>query len=384
MFVKEIRLRNFRNYEKAELCFKPGVSLVKGANGQGKSNLLEAIYCLCFAGSFRPARDEDMVYWNKPFYFLQGTVYSNNCYYRLEIGYALAQKRKVVKINGTVEKKGRFGHAFPVVFFVPEDLEIVRRGPEERRRFLDRELCQLSPVYAADLSAYRRALMQKNRLLKEKKNATGIKELLEPWNRQLIQYGSRIISRRSDMIRIWNNKAAKNYSVLFHCGQNLQLDYMSSTVDGEFPSDLEYIAENMSREIKMREEEERVRGYALVGPHKDDLLFLLDKREARKFASHGQQRSAVIALKAAQVQYYREMAEKPLFMIDDIFSELDELRRRQCLLLFSDAAQVFMTVTGERNYLENYPKGQEIVSFFCVQEGKIREVGHGDQSGLAH
>ncbi len=385
MIVKDIRLLNFRNYEKAELRFYPGVSLVKGANGQGKSNLLEAIYCLCFAGSFRSARDEDMVRWDSQYYFIQGTIYSNNCSYHMEIGYAPGQKRKVVKVNGQIEKKRRFIRSFPVVFFVPEDLEIVRRGPEERRRFIDRELSQLSPAYASDLQAYKRALLQKNRLLRENKFGGTLKDLLEPWNKQLVQYGSRIISRRAEVIDIWNKMSALNYGMLFQNGPKLQLDYTSgSAVNADYFSDIPSVAEVMSREIKSREGEERARGHALVGPHKDDLVFLLDKREARKFGSHGQQRSAVIALKTAQVQYYRDIMEKPLFIIDDIFSELDEQRRRQCLLLFNDAAQVFMTVTGEQNYRDITPAGQKIASHFCVQQGKIQEVGDDEKSGLDH
>ena len=385
MIVKDIRLLNFRNYEKAELRFKPGVSLVKGANGQGKSNLLEAIYCLCFSGSFRSARDEDMVRWDSQYYFIQGTIYSNKCSYRMEIGYAPGQKRKVVKVNGQLEKNPRFNRSFPVVFFVPEDLEIVRRGPEERRRFLDRELSQLSPAYALDLAAYKRALLQKNRLLKENKSVGILKDLLEPWNRQLVQYGSRIISRRAEVINIWNKMASANYGILFQDGPKLQLNYTSGNgVNADYFIDISHVSEIISREIKMREGEERARGHALVGPHKDDLVFLLDKREAKKFGSHGQQRSAVIALKAAQVQYYRNIIEKPLFIIDDIFSELDEQRRRQCLLLFHDAAQVFMTISGEQNYRENTPAGQKIASLFCVQQGKIREVGYNEKSGLGH
>lgn len=384
MIVKDIRLINFRNYEKEELFFFPGVSIIKGANGQGKSNLLEAIYCLCFACSFRAVRDEDMVRWNTNYYFIQGTIENNDCSYRMEIGYAPGQKRKVVKVNGQVEKKGRFNRGFPVVFFVPEDLEIVRRGPEERRKFIDRELSQLSPVYASDLSAYKRALLQKNKLLKENWSVRNIKELLEPWNRQLIQYGSRIIARRVEVVNIWNLMASGNYKVLFQSGPKLELNYKSINTPSIDFVDVKNIYEIMSREIKMREEEERARGYALVGPHKDDLEFLLDQREAKKFGSHGQQRSAVIALKAAQVQYYKDKVEKPLFMIDDIFSELDEQRRRQCLLLFRDADQVFMTIPGEQNYRENTPAGQKIASLFCVQQGKIKEVGYDEKSGLDH
>ncbi len=378
MLLREIRLQNFRNYEKAELCFKPGLTLIRGANGQGKSNLLEAIYSLCFAGSFRQVRDEEMVRFGSSFYYLCGNLLSNELSYQMEVGYAALQKRKVVKVNGNIEKRGKFNRVFPVVFFVPEDLEIVRRGPEERRRFLDRELCQLSSAYAADLNAYRRALLQKNRLLREQRHSPALRELLSPWNRQLVKYGSRIIAYRNQIIQRWAEKAGQNYRVLFRYGHKLEIIYHCSLaygrLGGEPAADAAQLAELMSREIKARESEERARGYALVGPHRDDLFFFLDRREARKFASHGQQRGIVIALKAAQVQYYGETMEKPLFMIDDIFSELDEERRRQCLLLFEAAAQVLMTVTGENKETELYLPGREAASLYIVQSGTVKEA----------
>lgn len=385
MFLEKISLLNFRNYEKVELQFKPGISLIKGANGQGKSNFLEAVYCLCFGRSFRPVQDADMVNWNKSYFYLQGVVHNKNCRYYMEIGYEPARRRKIIKVNGVKEKKGNLHSDFPVVFFVPEDLEIVRRGPEERRRFLDRELCQVSAAYAADLSAYHRALMQKNRLLKEKLPAAVLKELLQPWDKQLIQHGSSIICRRLVAVCSWHKLAAANYNILFHGRQKLSLHYISGNIPPDFCREgicavtvQQEISEYMSRQIKLREGEERARGYALIGPHKDDLMFLIDQREARKFASHGQQRSAVIALKAAQVQYYGEIMEKPLFIIDDIFSELDEQRRRQCLLLFNDAAQVFMTATDRQTLVECHNSARKITSFFYLGQGKIKEVKSGD------
>lgn len=300
----------------------------------------------------------------------------------MEIGYEPGRRRKVIKVNGIREKKGGRHGVFPVVFFVPEDLEIIRRGPEERRRFLDRELCQASAAYAAELSAYNRALLQKNRLLKEKISAAALKELLQPWDQQLIQHGSRIICSRVAAVHRWQNLAAANYNILFHGLQKLAIHYISSTVLTDFHAEetcaVQEISENMSRQIKLREGEERARGHALVGPHKDDLMFMIDRREARKFASHGQQRSAVIALKAAQVQHYGETMEKPLFIIDDIFSELDEHRRRQCLLLFKDAAQVLMTVADGQNMVNCPVSKQKIASFFHLSHGRIMEVKRGD------
>jgi len=300
----------------------------------------------------------------------------------MEIGYEPARRRKVIKVNGIREKKGGLHRVFPVVFFVPEDLEIVRRGPEERRRFIDRELCQASASYTAELSAYHRALLQKNRLLKEKISSTALRELLQPWDKQLIQHGSRIICSRAAAVQRWDKLAAVNYNVLFYGLEKLAINYISSTVLADFcaegASAVQEISENMSQQIKLKEGEERARGHALVGPHKDDLMFLIDRREARKFASHGQQRSAVIALKAAQVQDYGETMEKPLFIIDDIFSELDEQRRRQCLLLFKEAAQVLMTVADGQNIVNCPNSTQNITSFFYLSQGKIMEVKHSD------
>lgn len=382
MFLEKISLHNFRNYEKVEIQFKPGISLIRGENGQGKSNFLEAVYCLCFGRSYRTAQDLDMVNWNRSYFYLQGIICSNNCRYHMEIGYEPARRRKVIKVNGIREKKGGLHRVFPVVFFVPEDLEIVRRGPEERRRFIDRELCQASASYTAELSAYHRALLQKNRLLKEKISSTALRELLQPWDKQLIQHGSRIICSRAAAVQRWDKLAAVNYNVLFYGLEKLAINYISSTVLADFcaegASAVQEISENMSQQIKLKEGEERARGHALVGPHKDDLMFLIDRREARKFASHGQQRSAVIALKAAQVQDYGETMEKPLFIIDDIFSELDEQRRRQCLLLFKEAAQVLMTVADGQNIVNCPNSTQNITSFFYLSQGKIMEVKHSD------
>lgn len=382
MYLEKINILNFRNYRKLELQFKPGISLFKGENGQGKSNFLEAVYCLCFGRSSRPVQDADMVNWDRSYFYLQGIIHHNNSRYHMEVGYEPAGSRKVIKINGVKEKKGSLQRNFPVVLFVPEDLEIVRRGPEERRRFLDRELCQASAAYTADLSAYNRALAQKNRLLKEKLPSVTLRELLQPWEKQLIQHGSRIICRRIAAVHNWHRLATVNYNVLFDGLQKLTIHYLSSIVPPDFCSDgesaFQEISENMSGQMKLREAEERARGHALVGPHKDDLIFMIDRREAKKFASHGQQRSAVIALKAAQVQHFSETVEKPLFIIDDIFSELDEQRRRQCLLLFNAANQVFMTVADGQHLMDYQNAKQKITSFFDLGQGKIKEFTHGD------
>ncbi|HAA34948.1 MAG TPA: hypothetical protein DCD97_06510, partial [Firmicutes bacterium] len=225
MYIKEIALKNFRNYEEEKAIFLPGTCIIQGANGQGKSNLLEAIYNLCFAHSFRNLKERDLVCWNKPFYYLQGTIYLQERFFKVELGYDLLKKRKVMKINGKPVRQFRLAEHCPVVFFLPEDLELVRRGPEERRRFLDRELSQDSSLYADFLSRYNRAVYQKNRVLKEKKLYRETQDLIRPWNKQIVYFGSRIIQMRAHVLSIWSKLASYNYNVLFQNDQKMKIVY---------------------------------------------------------------------------------------------------------------------------------------------------------------
>lgn len=376
MYIKELHLVNFRNYEREILQFKPGICVIQGANGQGKSNLLEAVYSLCFARSFRNFRESDLVRWDTPYYYLKGTVFLQERFYQLEVGYEARKKRKVVKVDGKAGKSpGLEGHC-PLVCFVPEDLELIRRGPEERRRFLDREISGLSPLYGEFLSRYNRVIYQKNRALKENRHLCPKGDLFKIWNKQLVYFGSRIIQKRALTVAAWGHLAARNYSRLFDAGPRLKIEYLSFLPGNILAEQLEKIEEAYKAEIMAVSAEELQKGFSLVGPHRDDLSFLLDGREARRYASHGQQRSAVIALKAAQLQFYHQKNEKPVFMLDDIFSELDEQRRQECFTLFRDAGQVFLTITEKEKGLDSFLQQQfTSPSFFYVQQGRVRKEG---------
>ena len=208
MFIKDLQLVNFRNFRRETLQLKKGITVLQGANGQGKSNLLEAIYHLCLGKSFRTLKESDMVYWEQPYFFLQGHVFFQKRLYKVENGYESEKGRKVVKINGRLLKKEEFVKFSPVVFFVPEDLDLIRRGPEERRDFFDREIGQLSYYYRNCLQRYKRALRQKNRLLKLNRQKTINRELLAPWNSQLVYFGSRILQQRARILSIWGKLAS--------------------------------------------------------------------------------------------------------------------------------------------------------------------------------
>lgn len=372
MFIKELYLTNFRNYAQEELQFQPGIYVIQGDNGQGKSNLLEAIYSLCFGRSFRNFQENDLVRWNTPYYYLRGTIYVQQRFYQLEVGYEAQKKRKVVKVNGKAGKSLGLAGKCPLVCFVPEDLELIRRGPAERRRFLDREISQLSPLYGEYLSRYNRIVAQKNRALKENRFLKNRSELFKAWNKQLVYFGSRIIQKRALVTAAWSELAARNYCLLFPEGPRLKIDYDTFCPKNIIQAKIEQLEAVFSAKIELVAEEEQQRGFSLLGPHRDDLSFLLDGKEARRYASHGQQRSAIIALKAAQLQFYQQQKEEPVFMLDDIFSELDVRRRQECFSLFKDAGQVFLTITekdpGLNSFLQQFTPPS---SFLHVQKGRV-------------
>jgi DNA replication and repair protein RecF len=223
------------------------------------------------------------------------------------------------------------------------------------------------------LSRYNRAVYQKNRALKEKKLYRETQDLIRPWNRQIVYFGSRIIQMRAHVLSIWSKLASYNYNVLFQNDQKMKIVYNNIIGENAVTAAIEEIEETFANKLALWENEEWKRGFSLLGPHRDDLTFLLDGREARRFASHGQQRSAVIALKAAQIQLYSEKKEKPLFILDDVFSELDEQRKKQCFLLLHNAEQVFLTVTEKDSFLDSFLEKMNCTSFLQIRDGKIRE-----------
>ncbi|MGI6319163.1 MAG: DNA replication/repair protein RecF [Firmicutes bacterium] len=375
MYISSIFLKNYRNYKKQDLQLSPGINIIQGANGQGKSNFLESVYNLCFGRPFRGFKEIDLVYRGTPYYYLQGTIYLQQRCYKVEVGYEIEKKRKIFKINGRKDRSNSLAGRCPVVFFVPEDLELIRRGPEERRRFLDREISQIAPLYGEYLSRYNRVIYQKNRALKEKKlSRESLKNLIKAWNAQIIHFGSRILQKRAYYISAWSELASRNFGLLFENEQQLKISYKSFLQKDLLTGDLSEIELLFSIEIAAKEEEEYIRGFSIVGPHRDDLAFLINGCDAKRFASHGQQRSAVIALKAAQIQYYHQQEEKPLFILDDIFSELDEKRREQCFELLAKAEQIFLSITKKEKYLDPIFKKFSCFSFFHVQNGSITEI----------
>lgn len=361
MIIKHFALTNFRNYIAADLELLPGTNIFVGYNGQGKTNILEGIYYLLHGRSYRAQRDSELMRWGEHYFHLAGEFASDNRKILIESSYQ--ERRKVMKVNGVpVRKLSEYLGTVNAVSFAPDDLTMIKGGPAERRRFLDRHLAQIKPGYIGILNSYNRALQQKNTLLKTTLTTREKRLQSALWNEQLITYGKKIIASRLEARDRLAKIAAKIYANISDHQENLGMIYLSlGKNDGR--SALEHFASLL--ENKMNEEIERQT--SLLGPHRDDLAFELNNQPSRLYASQGQQRSIVLSLKLAQLELIREdKSDYPLLLLDDVLSELDVLRR-QFLLRFihTSKIQTLLTMTNG----ETLPESSAI---FNVEQGKIR------------
>lgn len=373
MYLKQILLRNFRNYRNQEICFHPGINVFQGMNAQGKSNLLEAIYYLAVSRSFRTNTEEEMVRWEDRFFYLKGTFYKDHEQSCVEIGYE-QPKRLQIKLDGVVTKRGDYLQRYPVVVFSPDDLLLIKEGPTGRRRFLNLEGSRLKPLYYTRLRDYHRTLQQRNRILKEKKNYASGHDLLEPWDRAIVEIGSKIIRQRISLLQALEEQARLFFRDLTASSENLSVKYVSSV---DFKANEDQLEQIFNQQLKTARGLEFKRGYTVLGPHLDDFMILIDGYEAKRYASQGQQRTASLALKMGEVNLFcLSFREEPVVLLDDVFSEFDQERRKQLLTFLQNReGQSFITTAlplGE--IIDGLGDGMQI---FSVYKGKITVEGTG-------
>lgn len=341
MRVKSLELHNFRNYESARIEPSGGVTVFTGSNAQGKTNILEAIHLCCIGRSHRTPRDEELIRWGEPFARVVTATEQRDGTHEVTITLSKGQKRrKTVKIGSRqAERIGElFGHVCGVLF-APEDLQIVKSGPSERRRFLDMQLSQLRPAYFYALQRAVRTLNQRNALLREIAKDASLTKTLDLWDEQLAECGAQIVKSRREMIERLGEYAAAAHASLTGGRETLRLWYISQAADADDPR------ERLMARLRAARPEDLRRMSTSVGIHRDDIGISIDGKEARTFASQGQQRSAVLALKLAQLELaWQERGEAPVLMLDDVMSELDPGRRRE-LLERIDRVQTFVTCT---------------------------------------
>lgn len=341
MRVKSLSLKNFRNYEQASITPDSGVTVFTGPNAQGKTNILEALHLCCLGRSHRTARDEELIRWGADSARVQILTQQLDGTHEVTILLSRTQKKKkLVRIGARqAERIGElFGHVCGVLFS-PEDLSIVKDGPAERRRFLDMQLSQLRPQYFYSLQRAVRTLNQRNALLKEIARHPSLLPTLDMWDEQLARVGADIAQNRREAIAFLDEEARRAHASLTDGREELRLWYISQTVDAPDA------AEQLLGRLRAARSEDLRRMTTTVGIHRDDMGVTINGKEARTFASQGQQRSAVLSLKLAQLEMAaRETGEAPILMLDDVMSELDPQRRRQ-LIERIDRVQTFVTCT---------------------------------------
>ncbi len=361
MHITRLELKQFRNYEEAELRPCEGVTVLYGNNAQGKTALLEAVVLSCTGRSHRTARDRELIRWGQEAgrVFVQAEKRDGSH----EVEMLLSNtRRKMVKVNGSqLQRTGELMGHINGVLFAPEDLRMVKDGPAERRRFIDMELSQIKPSYYYALQHYAHALMQRNKLLRDIALNPSLRDLLEDWDAQLARYGAAIMTRRAAFVEQISQSAHENHQELSGGLEDLQARYMPGVdIQGEAPDQALFKALRAAREIDIR------RGTTTVGPHRDDLMLTISGMDVRVYGSQGQQRTTALSLKLAELDIMRrEIGEWPVLMLDDVMSELDPQRRRQ-LLRRLEGIQTIVTCTDMSDLAE-----AEIGAAWRIQNGRI-------------
>lgn len=337
--LTEIQLINFRSYRSLLWHCAPGLNIIYGPNGIGKTNLLEAIAYLSFARSLRQQQDRFLVTWEESFFQIKGACLYNQQNIKADINIIYRDGHKELTINGEANRLIDLLGIFPIIYFSPDDLLLLKGAPVLRRQFLDREISTLDRIYCRNLQLYRRLLLQRNRLLRAVKEERAKLQELEPWTLQLINIGMAIIRQRNNFI---NNIATLSSDIYKKMGGREDLTLIYCPNVGSMEEWMDKIKSGREREIQA--------GLSLWGPHRDDFSFSIGNRDARHYASQGQQRAAVLALKIAETKVFFEvLGKKPALLMDDVFSELDFKRREALLELLFSSGQSFITTTELSN-----------------------------------
>jgi DNA replication and repair protein RecF len=346
LFIDKLKLRNYRNYDYAEIEFQNKVNVFIGENAQGKTNLMEAIYVLAIAKSHRTPRDKELILWDQEYGKIEGSVQKRNGPIALEL--IISNKGKKAKVNSLEQKKlSRYIGAMNIVMFAPEDLNLVKGSPQVRRRFLDIEIGQVMPVYMYDLTLYQKILQQRNHLLKGmQKSRNKDVTMLEILTDQLIEVAVRITGKRFKFLDLLTKWAQPIHEGISRGKECLEIIYKPS-LDVSDTMILSKMVEVYNEKFRTIQEREIERGMTLIGPHRDDLAFLVNSRDVQTYGSQGQQRTTALSLKLAEIELiHAEIGEFPILLLDDVLSELDDYRQSHLLNTIKGKVQTFVTTTS--------------------------------------
>lgn len=379
MRIRDIHVHKFRNHTQTDAVFGEGVNALLGENGEGKTNLLEAISYLCLTKSFFGSADDVVLQVGEKQFELSGELEGDTgIRYQIAVAYTHDERVKLFSINRTrVDKFSDVVGQFPVVVLSPESGAITTGGPADRRKFLDFVISQSSKVYLEDLLEYRRVLRQRNRLLFDAKvSRTDCSDLLDPWNEELIDRGARITHRRQRFLEELQPLVSEAYGAIAGRREETTMTYQPC-VEAEEPRSEEAVRETFAKELKRKTAEEKRFGITLVGPHRDELELGINNLGVRSHASQGQHKTLLIALKVAEFLYLQKKRdERPILLLDDIFTELDAHRSERLLALTESVGQAFITTTNNSVFPTSFNWG-DANRRFVVQRGTVERAHAG-------
>ena len=352
MIVKNISLRNYRNYEKVDISFDEKINYFIGNNGQGKTNLLEAILFLSLTKSHRINDDKKLIKYNSPFTKINSLINDEEDK-KMEV--IIHQSGKSLSINNIqINKVSDFIGKLNVILFSPDDLFLFNDQPRERRKVIDQEISKINQKYLLTLNKYKNLIKDKNNLLKNKEIDINYLDVL---NEQLINESKIIINERKKIIEVLNKNIKRIYKLLSNEDKDIFIEYKCCVEDGNL--------RRLYEEAKQKEIDYRV---ASVGPHREDYLFLMDNEPLINIASQGQKRMVVLAFKLSLINYiYQQTNKYPVLLLDDVLSELDKNHRERLINLLEDKNQCIITTTEDIDIKENIKK-------FYVEDGTVKEI----------
>ena len=355
MYIKELSLKDFRNYEELNIALDHGINIFHGDNAQGKTNILEAIYLCATARSHRTHREKEIIKWGTECAHVKLKIKKK--YVEDTIDFHLSQKSKSALINKMpIGKLGELFGALNVVMFSPEDLQLIKNSPKERRRFLDIELCQIDKLYYYALRQYHKVLKQRNLMLKQYSKQKEY-SMLDIWDMQLEEYAKTVIEKRITFIAELNEIASSIHRDISGKKENLQIVYMPSIE-----------SENFSEKMLKYREKDILYQTTSIGPHRDDLKFLINDTDVKTYGSQGQQRTVVLSMKLAELKIMKKyIGESPILLLDDVLSELDE-KRQTDLFKYTESIQTLITCTGVEQSVWNT---QKIGKLYNVTKGQV-------------
>jgi DNA replication and repair protein RecF len=363
MYLKNLSIINFRNHGQAELEFSEKVNCITGKNGAGKTNILEAIHYLSLTKSSNNPIDSQQINYEQNFFVVEGSFVKDEEEIAIFCGVKKNAKKQFKRNKVSYKKLAEHVGKFPLVLISPYDSNIILDGSEDRRKFLDGVLSQVDYNYLENLMAYNKVLKNRNALLK---NKNPDKDVLQIFDDQLVELGKLIFKRRTSFMEEFLPVFSEVYKVLSAENEEVSLEYSSQLIESDFAS---LLSKSLQKDLILER--------TTVGVHKDDLLFTIAEHPLKKFASQGQQKTYLHALKLAEFQYLKKHCNKtPLLLLDDVFDKLDNHRVSALMKLVSgeEFGQIFVTDTDRKKLTEVFKSIDEKMKLFEVEQGEVKEV----------